>query len=237
MKIIPANLHQRPAGIPCIRGYRIGVALVAALLLASIEARAERLKLNFGGGGDFVSLAVDNPFGAPAVPSPHLEYTMGFSFILPLDANDLRPEDPNIAQWTTPGTAFVTANGVTVYYGGDATIMLYAHAIGYSVPFASFSLPGLITSFISFNGAQAFPDDHAARLLELGPPHQPYMANYVDVHSPKGLTVNDLDQIKLLSVETVPDSSVPDTAPTLFLFAPLAALLYLARRSIRRREG
>jgi hypothetical protein len=224
MKLIKSGFHQsfvRSAGRVL---FAIGFALS---LFAAVETRAGNVKVTYAGSGSFVSVAPDNPFGA--TEPDELGFDLSFSFILPTDAADQKPADPDKARWSTMADAFITANGVTVHFAGPAIVNLQANISGFGPIAAAFIFQGMAISFASFNDDMLFPDDHAEHLLELGTQDNPFSASYVDVHSPEGTTFNDLDRLYLISVEKIPDGNVPDASSTLYLLTPAAILMFATR--------
>jgi hypothetical protein len=232
MKLSPSALNQLPVSASQRFLTVIGFALASLFTAAETNAAT---KVTYGGDGNFVIIAPDNPFGAASDGDGDLDFDISFNFILPSDANDLLPADSDNAQWTTSGNASITANGVTVNFAGPAIINLYAQASGNGAIAAAFLFPGLSVSFASYDDELVFPDDGAEHLLELGAQNTPLSGSYVTVNSPLGGTYNDLNKIYLVSVETVPDHSVPEGSSTRLLVALGAVFLAATRHMIRRR--
>jgi hypothetical protein len=217
MKLSPSALNQLPVSASQRFLTVIGFALASLFTAAETNAAT---KVTYGGDGNFVIIAPDNPFGAASDGDGDLDFDISFNFILPSDANDLLPADSDNAQWTT---------------SGNASITLYAQASGNGAIAAAFLFPGLSVSFASYNDELVFPDDGAEHLLELGAQNTPLSGSYVTVNSPLGGTYNDLNKIYLVSVETVPDHSVPEGSSTRLLVALGAVFLAATRHMIRRR--
>lgn len=230
MKLSPSVLNQLPVSAPQRFLTVIGFALASLFTAAETNAST---KVTFGGDGHFVVIAPDNPFGAAS--DGNLYFDLSFSFILPSNADDLLPADPDNAQWTTSANASITANGVTINFAGPAIINLHAQVSGVGPIAAAFLFPGLSVSFASYDDELVFPDDGAEHLLELDAADNPLSGSYVTVNSPLGDTYNDLNKIYLVSVEKLPDHSVPEGSSTSLLVALGAVFLAATRHMIRRR--
>jgi hypothetical protein len=232
MKLTPSLLNQLPVSAPPRFLTVLGFALASLFTAAATNAGT---KVTYGGEGNFVIIAPDNPFGAASGGDGDLNFDINFSFILPSDADDLLPADSNNAQWTTSANASITANGVTVNFAGPAIINLHAQVSGMGPIAAAFLFPGLSVSFASYDDELVFPDDGAEHLLELGAQDNPFSGSYVNVDSPLGSTYNDLNRLYLVSVETVPDHSVPEGSSTRILLALSAVFLIATQHMVRRR--
>lgn len=149
--------------------------------------------------GYFVSLGKGNPWGGDGYG---LDFSMQLTFLLPSTA-DLFPADPKFAQWITPASASITANGTTVEYFGPAQIGLNSFHLeegqGKRTTAAWLSLPGLVVILTCYNdyAPEGFLNDSVDNLLLLN--------GSVDVQT-KGC-YTDLDRMSLTSVTPVPDTS------------------------------
>jgi hypothetical protein len=200
--------------------------MASLALLVGLVAYAD-VNVTYGtNNGIFVAVAQDNPFGLPDESNPNVPYTMRFTFLQPTNAEDLQPGDPTVGQWNVPATAYVLANGVSVYFSGMAAVTLYANAPDGGGPVANFHLGNFHLSFQNYLNALSFPDDDASHLQELGYNTSGGGASYVTVNSPQGATFNDLDPVNLISAKTVPESG----GLAMSLAAALVAFAAMARR-------
>lgn len=183
---------------------RIALALfcvtVGSLFSASL-AFANSSKITYEiPQGYFVVLGEGNPWGGDGYG---LDFSMQLTFLLPSTA-DLFPDDPKLAQWITPASASITANGTTVEYFGPAKIGLNSFHLeegqGKRTTAAWFSLPGLYVDLTCYNdyAPEGFSSDSVDNLLLLN--------GAVDVFSNGCYT--DLDRMSLTSVTPVPDTSM-----------------------------
>jgi len=208
-----------------LRRFRYGWMASLALL---VGLGAQAVEVTYGTDhGAFVLVAPDNPFGLPDESNPSVNFKMRFTFVQPTNAEDLLPGDPTTGKWNVPATAYVLANGVSVYFSGLASITLYANADDLGGTAANFQLGNLHLSFQNYLDALLFLDDDASHLQELGYNTSGGGASYVTVTSPQGATFNDLDRVDLISVKTVPESGgiAISFAAALFAFAATARRL------------
>jgi hypothetical protein len=200
------------------------MCVVIGTLFSTSKVYADQIAVTYEVNGTFRMVKPGNPWGVGdwSHSGLTLPFDMQLTFLMP-ETDDLLP-NPVYAKWNTTGSAFITANGKTVEYGGPTTIWLSAVPDGeFRQVVASIRMDEFyVLCLMCFPPFKGFPNDSVENLLNLG--------GAVDVRASGCFT--DLDYFEHMSF--VSAKPVPETGATsAMLGVSLLGLLLIWKRFSR----